>query len=329
MKKKILVLRGGPSSEYEISLKTGRSVLDALSKKEDRYDVKDVVIDKTGDWIIDGIAVDPSVACRNVDCVFNAMHGEYGEDGQVQKLLETFRVPFTGPRRLGATLSMNKAIAKDIYKQNGIKTPIHKVLTKPDSADVEAGIEVQAGLVFRTFPMPVIVKPVGLGSSVGISIANNYQELKTQMKKAYEVQDKIMVEEFIQGKEATVGVIEKFRDQQMYALLPIEIRIPQEATFFDFDSKYSGKTEEISPGQFSVEESHQMQEMAKLAHDILGLRHYSRSDFIIHPKRGIYILETNSLPGLTTESLLPKSFEPVGSNYEEFLEHIIELALES
>lgn len=327
MKKKILVLRGGPSSEYEVSLKTGRSVIDELSKKEEQYDVQDIVIDKNGDWILDGMIVEPAIICRSFDCVFNAMHGEYGEDGQVQKILEQINVPFTGPRRLGATLSMNKAVSKDIYKQNGIKTPLHKVLTRPESENVEAGIEVQAGLVFRTFPMPVIIKPLGLGSSVGIAIANNYEQLKNEMKKAYVNNQKIMIEEFIQGKEATVGVVEGFRDQEIYPMLPIEIRVPSEYNFFDFDAKYSGKTEEISPGQFSSEESKQMQRIAQLAHEALGLRHYSRSDFIIHPTRGIYILETNSLPGLTPESLLPKSFEPVGSNYSEFLDHVIALAL--
>jgi D-alanine-D-alanine ligase len=324
MRKKVLVLRGGPSSEYEVSLKTGKSVIGQLA---DDYDVTDIVIDKNGEWISGGMIVKPEIVCRNVDCVFNAMHGEYGEDGQIQEILESLQVPFTGPKRMGATISMNKVATKDIYKRHGIKTPLHKVLTKPDSESVEAGIEVQAMLVFRTFPMPVIIKPVGLGSSVGITIAKNYEQLSNAMKNAYNDHDQIMVEEYIEGREATVGVVDNFRGKKVYALLPVEIRIPEEYEFFNYDAKYSGKTEEISPGNFNKKESEAMQEIAALAHEALGLRHYSRSDFIIHPRRGIYILETNSLPGLTEESLLPKSFEPIGSNYKEFLNHIIGLVL--
>jgi D-alanine-D-alanine ligase len=325
MNKKILVLRGGPSSEYEVSLKTGKSVIEKLSNK---YEVTDVVIDKNGDWLVSGLIVKPEVICRNVDCVFNAMHGEYGEDGQVQEILEVLGIPFTGPKRLGAVLSMNKASSKEVYKQHGIKTPLHKVLKKPDTENEEAGIEVQAMLVFRTFPMPLIIKPVGLGSSVGIEIVKTYDDLVQTMVKLYEQYDELLIEEYIEGREATVGVIDRFRDDKVYALLPIEIKVSDDYKFFDYDAKYSGGTEEISPGNFSKDESEAMQEVARLAHEVLGLRHYSRSDFIIHPKRGIYILETNSLPGLTEESLLPKSFEPVGSTYEEFLDHVITLALE-
>ena len=320
--KKIVIVRGGPSSEYDVSLKSGKSVIDELS---DIFEITDIVIDKTGAWLHEGLEVKPEHVCRNADCVFNALHGEYGEDGQIQSILERLSVAFTGPRRLGATLSMNKASTKEIYKQHGIKTPLHKVLSRPDT---EAGIEVQATLIFQTFPMPIIVKPVGLGSSVGISIARDFKTLVETLKSLYIDHDKVLLEEYISGREATVGVVDKFRDQKIYPFLPIEIRVKSPSGFFDYEAKYSGETEEISPGNFTREENKLMQEIAVKAHDILGLRHYSRTDFIIHPRRGIYVLETNSLPGLTKASLLPKSFEPVGTDYKTFLEHVIGLALE-
>jgi D-alanine-D-alanine ligase len=319
--KKLIVLRGGPSSEYEISLKTGKSIIDELSND---YHVTDVIIDKNGDWYHQGIQQDPARITRHTDCVINAMHGEYGEDGTVQRLLEKLAVPYTGPRVLGAAISMNKVQTKDIYKKHGIKTPLHAVVERQSDQSID---DITIDL-FRKFPMPVILKPVGLGSSVGISIARDFESLKDTLTSLFIRYDKILVEEYIVGKEATVGVLEGFRDNKIYPFLPIEIVPPAGSDFFDADVKYDGSTTEISPGNFTKEEKELMQEWAILAHDILNLRHYSRTDFIIHPRRGIYVLETNSLPGLTAESLLPKSFESVGSNYKEFLDHIIDLAIQ-
>lgn len=319
MLKKVLVVRGGPSSEYEVSLKTGKAVIDALANS---YTVTDCIIDRNGDWYIKGFKTDPHVVVRSHDVVFNAMHGEYGEDGQIQRLLENLGVKFTGPKSLGASLAMNKVMAKKIFKDLGIKTPLHKLVYRNDN---NGNIEQTAISIFRSFPMPVIIKPVDRGSSVGVTIARDFNSLVDSLISLFVSYDRLMIEEYIQGKEATVGVIEEFRDQKHYALLPIEIRTGS-SDFFDYGAKYSGQTEEICPGNFSNEEKMLLQELATKAHQALGLRHYSRSDFIIHPKRGIYILETNALPGLTQESLLPKSIHAVGSNYEQFLKHIIDLA---
>jgi D-alanine-D-alanine ligase len=317
-KKLIAVLRGGPSSEHDVSIQSGKGVLEAL---EDLHHTKDIVIDKNGKWFFNGIEVNPQTALQGVDVAFNAMHGEYGEDGEVQKILEMINVPFTGPRALGARLSINKATSKKLYHKHGIKSPYSKIVTNTGN------VEQMANTIFRSFPIPMILKPVSKGSSVGILIAKNHSDLVGALEKVFEDSDDILIEEYIDGREATVGVLEKFRDQDIYPLLPTEIKPPTERNFFDYDCKYDGTTEEICPGNFSNEEKQQLQELAVKAHNILGLRHYSRSDFIIHPKRGIYILETNSLPGLTSESLYPKALEPVGSNYREFLEHVIGLAL--
>ena len=174
--------------------------------------------------------------------------------------------------------------------------------------------------------MPVVIKPIDRGSSVGVSIARDYQSLVNTLKSLFVHYDRLLVEEYIQGKEATMGVINKFRNADVYALLPIQILTPSEKDFFDYEAKYTGITKEVCPGDFSKDEIAKLEEMAKMAHEILGLRHYSRTDFIVHPKRGVFVLETNSLPGLTSESLLPKSIDAVGSNLKEFLKHIIDLA---
>jgi len=340
MRKKVAILRGGPSSEYDVSLKTGRAIFEALIND---HDLIDIVVDKQGVWHVDGLEKTPQKALQNIDAVFNAMHGEYGEDGKVQQILEQIKVPYTGARALAAALSMNKVKTKEIYAKNGIKTPLHKVISKPDS---EAGLDFQAMLVFRNFTMPVVLKPIDKGSSVGVSIARNFETLKNTMISLYQDNNQILVEEYIQGKEATVGVVDGLRNQKHYSLYPVEIRKPNQQDLFDYNLKYPSfikketekqssvdlesintilKAEMICPGSFSKEESKMLQEIAVKAHQILDLRHYSRTDFIVTPRRGIYALETNALPGLTSDSLLPHSLQVHGVSYKEFLEHILGL----
>ncbi len=315
LRKKIAVLRGGPSSEYEVSLKTGAEILNNLS--DDRYDLADVCITREGDWYCHGVKTKPGEILSQIDVVVNAMHGEYGEDGKVQRILETFGVPYTGSQSIPSAMAMNKTLAKQEFKKKGIKVPIDIVLEKGSYNVAE---------VFKTFPMPAIVKPVSAGSSLGIGLARTAIELEKAIKDAFEISDKILVEEYIEGREATCGVVDGFRGQDVYTLLPIEIRPKSENSFFDYDAKYSGESDEICPGNFTSEEKEKMQELARQAHEVLGLRHYSRSDFIISPRRGIYLLETNSLPGLTATSLLPVSLKAIGCSLEEFLEHLIGLA---
>jgi len=325
---KVAVLRGGPSNEYEVSLKTGKSV---LSNLPDKYIPTDVLVDKKGVWHIDGSPVSSSKVFQGNDVVFNAMHGEYGEDGKVQQLLDHFGVKYTGSKALASALGMNKILAKEIFIKNKIKTPVYKVVKKP-ARPFEKGGEDELSKIthnlFKSFSMPCIVKPHGSGSSVGVAIAKNISELELALKNAFKYSDFAIVEEFISGREGTCGVVENFRGEKIYSLLPIEIIKPISSSFFDYNAKYNGESKEICPGKFSAKEKKQMQDMAKKAHEVLGLRHYSRSDFIIHPKRGVYILEINTLPGLTSESLLPKSLKAIGCSLSHFLDHIITLALE-
>ena len=316
------VLRGGPSSEYEVSLNTGASVLSALQKSHaDTYQPRDIFIDKEGTWHMDGMAVVPHEALSKIDVAFNALHGSYGEDGKIQGFLESHGMPFTGSGALGSAIGMNKIMAKKIFKDHGIKTPYWKEIS---SDAINADGDALMRELFHTLMLPVVVKPTSGGSSVATSVVREYASLLQALKSAAEHGDSVLVEEFIPGIEATCGVLEGFRGQDIYALPPIEIR--PHSGFFDYEAKYQGKSHEIVPATFAENIKKTIEDLARKIHSALGLRHYSRSDFIIHPRRGIYVLEVNTLPGLTSESLLPKALRAVGSDVPEFVHHVIELA---
>ena len=314
------VLRGGPSSEYEVSLRSGASVLSALDSE--KYEPRDIFIDRAGLWHAHGRALDPEAALRGIDVALNAMHGEYGEDGEVQKVLEALSVPYTGSGAEASALAFNKARTKQAVKEFGIRTPRALLI---DQDDVRDNIEGVAFDIFRSFPHPAVVKPAVGGSSVGTTIVSNYAQLAWALEQAFAISPQALVEEYIKGREATVGVVDDFRGEKTYALFPIEIIPPRENKFFDYDAKYSGKTIERVPGNFTSGEKEELATIAKAVHGGLGLSHYSRSDFILS-RRGIYFLEVNTLPGLTPESLLPKAVQAVGSKLSEFLDHIIDLA---
>ncbi|MDP2705428.1 MAG: D-alanine--D-alanine ligase family protein [Patescibacteria group bacterium] len=311
------VLRGGPSSEYEVSLKTGASVLTHLPEK---YVGHDIFISRDGTWHSQGVPRPLSKIVKKVDVVFNALHGSYGEDGKVQRLLEHFGVPYTGSGPLASAVGMNKMLTKKVYSAHGLKTPQHVFLRGKDADD--------AGLIeiFRTFPHPYVVKPTNAGSSVGVSIVRSFPDFKTAVKKALEHSSAVLIEELISGREATCGVIENFRGKKIHALSPIEIIHPSKNQFFDYEAKYGGESREICPANFTLKVKEEIQNVATIAHNALHLRHYSRSDFIISPK-GVYILETNTLPGLTPQSLVPKALEAGGTKFPDFLDHLITLAL--
>lgn len=318
MSLKIAVLRGGPSSEYEISLKTGKSVIETL---KDDYKVFDIVVDMCGDWYKNGICLTPAEALRDVDVVFNAMHGEYGEDGKIQQILERLGIPFTGPKVFGAVQSIKKDRSREIFNSIGLKTPLAAIIEKTYD------IEKVAYEVFKKMPLPLILKPLDKGSSLGVVVVKDFYSFVDALSTLFVHTEKVLVEEYIKGKEATVGVIENFRDQEIYPTFPTEIVLSEDKDIFDYDLKSNSNFKSVCPGCFNKIENDLLQKAAIAAHRALGLRHYSRSDFIVHPKRGVYILETNSLPALGEKSLIAKSLESVGSNYKEFLKHIIDLAI--
>ncbi|MES3030795.1 MAG: D-alanine--D-alanine ligase [Patescibacteria group bacterium] len=313
------VLRGGPSSEYDVSLKTGAAVLENLSP--DIYHARDILIDKQGVWHVGGIQVEPHTALEHVDVVFNALHGQYGEDGKVQHILEFNGVPFTGSNSFASAIGMNKELSKNVYKKAGLKTPQSRLVERGHD------LENERREIFKLFPLPLVVKPTAAGSSIGVAIVKDFTSFSEALEEAFKHGDTVLVEEYIQGKEATCGVIDHFRDQVHYALPPIEVR-PPKGNFFDYKAKYGeDHAEKIVPGNFTEAEKKELEKLAILAHQALGLRHYSRSDFIVHPRRGIFILETNTLPGLTQDSLVPTALASVGSSLSHFLHHLVELAI--
>lgn len=171
------------------------------------------------------------------------------------------------------------------------------------------------------------MKPVSLGSSVGVRIAGGYAPVHQAVREAMALSSGVLVEEFIRGTEATAGIVERLRGEALYALPPVEIVPPEHAEFFSAAVKYDGSTAEIVPGRFAKQVTQELMRQARVMHEALGLRHYSRSDFIVSP-RGIYFLETNTLPGLTTESLFPKALAAVGVKFPDFLSHLVELSLD-
>lgn len=317
-KLRVGVLRGGPSSEYEVSLKTGASVLASLN--QERYEPHDIFIDKQGMWHFRGVPTETHHVLQKVDVVFNALHGPYGEDGTVQRILELNGIPFTGSGSLGSSIGMNKHLTKIHVAKHGVKTMYGVVI--PRGEDMQA----IALRLFRTFPQPSVVKPLNAGSSVGVTIARSYHDLLEGILRAFMYADSVLVEEYKKGREATVGIIDAFRGEEHYALPPIEILPNPKSGFFDYEGKYQGGSQEICPGRFTREEKRDLEMAARTVHRALGLRHYSRSDFII-AKDGVYFLEVNTLPGLTAQSLIPQAVEAVGMRYDAFLDHLIGRAL--
>ena len=316
------VLRGGPTSEYEVSLRSGANFLAALDKE--KYESRDLFIDRSGQWHNFGAPVVPERALRGVDVALNAIHGEYGEDGRLHEILDSFAIPYTGSDKTASVLAFNKARTKQAVKKIGIKTPRAIMI---DREDIHGDMDELAYNIFRTFPHPAIVKPVIGGSSVGVTVVNNYSQLGWALEQAFMVSPQALIEEYIKGREATVGVIDDFRGEKFYALMPVEIIPPRENPFFDYDAKYSGATIERVPGNFTLEQKEELMDAARRAHEVLGLSHYSRSDFIV-ARRGIYFLEANNAQavGMSDQSIYPKALLAVGAKMSDFLDHIITLA---
>lgn len=319
---RVAVLRGGPSEEYEVSLATGKHILSLLRDMPDKYEPTDVFISRNGEWHASGVVNEPHKVLKDIDVVINGLHGKYGEDGKVQSLLQSLRIPFTGSTSFPTSLAMNKHQAKEVYLKHGLLTPQYLVLSPADVTPQTISY------IYRNFMHPLVVKPATSGSSIGVNIVHGLKDLKHAISEAFVKSKKVIVEELIRGKEATCAVVENARGEELYALLPVEIKKPKGSHLFDYDLKYSPGAEELCPGTFSTQENKEIEKVAKEAHQALGLRHYSRSDFIVTKNGKVYILETNSLPGFTENSLILKSLEAVGWHPCDFVDHLVTLALE-
>lgn len=352
---KVGVMRGGPSREYDISLKSGQHVLNMLNSEplSQMYKGVDILVDKEGVWHIEGLPQTPEQALRKVDVVFNTMRGDFGGDGKLQRILETLAVPFVGSKSYASALAQNKGLSKQHFKKHGIKTPYYKELNLHVGDDINP----VASELFRSFPMPVVVKPKGLGSSIGVSYASNMDQLIKALAHAREYSSEILVEEYITGKEIISGFIEDFRGKDLYHLFPVEVKkklsVPEEdratenvtvddlspsekellhrqnvkAGIFDFGAKHSGDFDHQSPAHLSEAEKTQIYEAIEKAKSALDLRHFATADFIVHPRRGVYLLEINSYPGIHEHAPFLHSLDAGGIKHHEFLHHLIRLAL--
>lgn len=315
----VAVLRGGPSSEHDVSMQTARQVTNALNNLGHRP--RDIHITREREWLSGGFARRPEHALHGCDIVFNAMHGAYGEDGTVQRVLDQVGLPYVGSGAFASSLTMNKVLTKDHLKAHDIRQAPHFKVRRDHTANPRK----VAGGIADMFGPRFVVKPTFGGSSIGVIVANNAGELAEVLEISLKEHEAVMVEQFITGREATVGVIEGWRGEELYALPPTEVVIPPHTDHFDYNIKYHPETEEICPANFRPEIKRELETIARLVHRSLGLRHYSRSDFIVAGDE-IYFLEVNTLPGLTEYSLFPRAFAAVGGSYPELVSHLVRQA---
>ncbi len=312
--KRVAVLRGGPSEEHAVSLLSGAETIRALQEKG--FNPVDIIVSKQKDWLQHGKVKTPQQILDQVDVVFIALHGAYGEDGEVQRLLQKFKVPFVGSYATPSAIAMNKFSTKEMLRTTEIPLAKHVFIPHGISAADVSSIIVDTRL-------PVIVKPVHGGSSLGVALCTTLSDVNQAIQDVFlEYDDDALVEEFLVGREATVAVLENFRGEDLYTFPAIEIVPHRERSFFDYDAKYNGLSNEICPGNFSEDERSLLAYYAKLAHTTLGLTQLSRVDFIIQNGKP-HFLEVNTIPGMTKESLLPKAARSVGLPFCDLIEHLV------
>ncbi len=298
------VLRGGPSHEHEMSLLSGHAVVSNIPR--DRYTVRDIYVDKQGTWHERGKPLLPADILRSTDVVINTLHGEYGENGDLQRLFRQMGVPFVGPDAMNSYTAMHKVLSKQKAIEANVRTPRFQFIQEGEDIDLAVYH------ITRNFQQPVVVKPVTWGSSIGVTVVGGYDQVHEAISHLLAIAGEVLVEEKIRGIEATVGIIEDFRGEILYALPPVEIVSSQA----------------VIPGNLSKDIQDELIKTARLMHGILGQRHYSRSDFMI-AKNGVYFLELNSAVGckLSRDSAFYRSLASVGVTLPEFLSHTIELAM--
>lgn len=315
----MVVLMGGKSSEYEISLATGENVIENLDKN--KYQIKPIIITKRNRWTYQGKPLEAEKALKGVNIVFNAMHGQYGEDGTVQGILEFLGVPYTGSDVLASALAMDKVKSRELFRLNGLLTPPSLVLSK----EIWLKEPRRTQKIVTKISLPAVVKPDNLGSSVNVFIIRKRKEFKPAFEKIFKVSDNLLLEKYLDGLEVTCGILENFKGQP-YCPLPVTEIVPPKGRFFDYQVKYDGQTQEITPARTDRNLTRKIQRVAQRAHQILGCRGYSRADMILRNKK-VYLLEVNTLPGLTKASLVPQAAQVAGLDFPQLLDKLIELGL--
>ena len=356
---------GGASSEREISLASGKMVAEHLPK--DRYEVvmldtlalmagnprlteaqreqarallaggarsetleerdrslpsafQDDIQDAARRTLPATDALAPRADAARIDVAFLALHGQYGEDGTLQGMLEILGIPFVGSRTLASALAMDKAMAKKVLQAAGIPVPRGLLVERGEFR--RAPEETAVAAAARA--LPAVVKPVAQGSSIGMSLVAETGAMRSALEEAFAYGDRALVEERLVGTELTVGVI---GNRELQALPVVEI-VPKR-DFFDYRAKYDpALSDEICPARIPADAAARAQELAKAAHGTLGCRGLSRTDQILVPGRGPVVLELNTMPGMTINSLLPKAAKAAGISFAELLDRLVRLALE-
>lgn len=304
---RVALLVGGRSAEREVSLNSGAQVAAAL--KESGFDV--VQIDSGADTFV----VD--LAQSKADIAFICLHGRFGEDGTVQGLCELLGMPYVGSGVLASALAMDKVMSKHVFSQMGIDSPDYAVLRRGQDYDVE---ELTARLGEKT-----VVKPANEGSAIGVTIAHSPSELPDAIETAFEYDVSVLVERFVSGVEVTVGVI---GNEELIALPTLEI-VP-EHEFYDYESKYMpGMSRHIIPARVSEEVQAECQRLSVEAHRVLGCRGMSRSDTIVDESGHVWLLEVNTIPGMTPTSLLPDAARAAGMEFPDLCRRLVELGLDA
>ena len=329
-KLKVLLLLGGTSPEREVSKSTGKSVYTALTnlgydvividpayginqplEVEEYFDEKDYA-ELSNENYLDAVNL---VASTEFNVAFLALHGKYGEDGTIQSLLELKGIKYTGSKVLSSAIAMDKIMSKILFEEYHVPTPkwFHFKIDEYTSEEIDQMIE-------RQFGYPAVIKPNDQGSTVGLTICKSSEQLNDAIHYAFEYSDRILVEEYIPGREITVAVIDDV------ALPVLEIR-PKHG-IYDYECKYtSGMSEYIVPADVPLGVSKSLQEIAVRACKSLRCEVYARVDFRLSPDNIVYALEVNTLPGMTSLSLVPKMAKTVGLSFEELVEKIINLSL--
>lgn len=320
-KNRVGLFYGGVDSEREISKKSAQTARENLDPE--KYEVVAIEVTPQETFIADGNNVDAEVLFPTLDVALLALHGLFGEDGTIQRLLDEYSVPYTGSDALASAVSFSKILTKEVFEKFDIQTPTY-VAIKRGECKTASELEKKAQEIFTTLPQPCVIKPSTTGSSLGVSLCDNKKEIVVALKRAFVYSDKVIAEEFITGCETTVGVVNNLRDEEMYALPAVEIIPAENKKFFDTDAKYDGSTKEICPAVLDEGIRDQLSAIAKRVHTIVHLKDYSRTDFIIHPTRGIFALEVNALPAIYSGSLFAKELDVVGISMKEFLDHIIQ-----
>lgn len=308
MKKiRLALIAGGTSGEREVSLTGAAEVEKALDSEKYSVARYDPAVD------LARLAAD----AEHIDAAFILLHGQYGEDGTMQGFLELLGIPYQGAGVLGSALAMDKNLSKTLYQLHGLPVARWQMASPTDMTDNSR--------LLNSLRLPLVIKPVRQGSSLGMSIVRREEDLPAAVKKAFGYDSEVMVEEFVPGREITVGVLGK---NKLEALPLVEIIPDARFDFFDYEAKYQqGASREICPAEVSEAVRDKAQEYGIKAHQALQLRGYSRTDMIVTGE-DLILLETNTIPGMTPTSLLPRAAAAHGLNFSVLLDRLIMMALE-